>query len=138
MLDPCSLAFGRRSASGVLRGPPLRPLLFPWMSSVTQVAPLLAHGPLFARPSKLFAAFGVHFWRPRGTYFIVFEVSFTSINFSMHHIQTSNQPASSLVTMKVSHHQSKVSGQYVATNSLLMPREARHLRLVIYIFVLFL
>ena len=91
--------------------------------------------------------------------------------FSMHHFQTRNLPASSLVTIKVSHHQSKVSCKYVAKNALLahsskpasslvtvevshhqvkvsrkhvfkkcsassqlMPREARHLRLV-YIYI---
>ena len=93
--------------------------------------------------------------------------------FFMHHIQTRNQPASSLVITKVLHHQSKVSRKYVAKNALLarstkpasslvtvevshhqvkvsrkhvfkkcsassqlMPREARHLRLVyIYIYI---
>ena len=38
---------------------------------------------------------------------------------SMHHIQTRNQPASSLVIIKVLHHQSKVSRKYVAKNALL-------------------
>ena len=89
------------------------------MSSVTKVAPLLVHGPLFARPSKPFAALGLHFWRPCGTNLLVFEVNLTPISFSMRHIQTRNQPASSLVTIKVSHRQSEVSRKYVAKNALL-------------------
>ena len=64
------------------------------MSSVTQVAPLLAHGllfgSLFACPSKPFAALELHVWRPRSTYFIVFEDSLTSISF-VHALHSNNE-----------------------------------------------
>ena len=63
------------------------------MSSVTPVAPLLAHGLLFARPWKPFAALGLHFWRPRGTYLVVFEVSLTSISF-VHALHSKKEPTS--------------------------------------------
>ena len=39
------------------------PAVTSFVSSGTPVAPLLAHGPLFAGPSKRFAGLGLHFWR---------------------------------------------------------------------------
>ena len=54
---------------------------------------MLAHGSLFAHPSKPFAALGLHFWRPCGTYLFVFEVSLASISFS-HALHSNKEPIS--------------------------------------------
>ena len=103
-LHPCWTLVRFNFGANRRLGPvPAGPLLSPYVSFVILVTPLLAHGSLFACPSTPFAALGLHFWRPCGIYLVVFEVSLTSISFSMHHIQTRNQPAPSLVTVKVSH-----------------------------------
>ena len=108
------------------------------MSSATPLASLLAHGllfgSLFACPSKPFAALGLHFWRPRGTYLLVFEVSLTSISF-FHAPHSNKEPtgfqsgnnksfASPIRSV------SQICCKKCAASSQLMPREARHLRLV--------
>ena len=114
------------------------PLLSPQMSSVTQVAPLLAHGLLFARPSKTFAALGLHFWRPRGTYLLVFEVSFTSLSFF--HAPHSNKKPTGFQSGNNKSFASPIRSvsqtccKKCTASSQLMPREARHLRLV-YIYI---
>ena len=86
------------------------------MSSVTQVAPLLAHGllfgSLFACPSKPFAALELHFWRPRRTYLVVFKVSLTSISF-VHALHSKKELVSESFTSQV-----KVFPKYVTKTAL--------------------
>ena len=81
MLACFSSPIGLLGSIWFLHGSPLWLLLSPQMSSVTLVAPLLAHGLLFARPSKRFAALRLHFWHPYGPYLLVFEVNLTPIGF---------------------------------------------------------
>ena len=94
------------------------------MSSVTQVAPLLPHGllvgSLFACPSKPFAALELHFWRPRSTYLVVFEVSLTSIIF-VHalHSESKKEPTSAQsVNSESFTSQVKVFPKYVTKTAL--------------------
>ena len=55
--------------------------------------------------------------------------------FSMHHIQTRNQSASSMITVTVSHHQVKVSGKYASKNALLTAHAARSAALTSSIYI---
>ena len=92
------------------------------MSSVTQVAPLLAHGLLFGSlfvcPSKPFAALDLHFWRPRNTYLVVFEVSLTSISF-VHALHSKKEPTSAQsVNSESFTSQVKVFPKYVTKTAL--------------------
>ena len=128
-MDPCLLAFRRSSASGapfgLSMGPRcglfclLRCLLLPRWRHCWLLGPFL----LVLRSHLLFSGsiFGV---RVALICLCSRSASRPSV-FPMHHFQTRNLPASSLVTIKVSHRQSEVSRKYVAKNALLAHSSCR-------------